>query len=185
MGWTFYHLDYPNKIEEVRNLYTWQEDDRGAEVLDVAANGNIVYAAVHYWNHATNEDEIHAAVVKTATVSRDYFNFGYKDMSESMNPYYYDCPKRILDLLTPTTNEYALEWRRKCAEKRERTNALNRMKEGARISCCDKTLRLVCIKKRGKTRDYWLVEKDGVITWTYWQKSRIIDNGWEVLQSEV
>lgn len=180
MGWTFYHLDYPNKIEEVRSLYTWQEDDRGAEVLDIAASGNIVYAAVHYWNHATNEDEIHAAVVKTATVSRDYFNFGYKDMSESMNPFYYDCPKRILDLLTPTDNEYALEWRRKCAEKRERTNALNRLKDGDRIVSCGKTLeKYTCVLRSGKRSTYFLIVENGQPTFTYMRKSRIIDNGWE------
>ena len=39
-----------------------------------------------------------------------------KTMDETMGPFYYDCPKRILKMLSPTDNEAALEWRRKCAE---------------------------------------------------------------------
>ena len=56
-------------------------------------------------------------------------------MSEDVLPYAYDCPKRILDLLSPTDNECALEWRRKCAEKRAEKNrdALGKIPFGARI----------------------------------------------------
>lgn len=183
MGWTFYHCDNPNKIEEVRNLYTWQEDDRGAEVVDIAAHGNTVYVAVHYWN--PEEDNIHAAVVLTAQNNKDWCNFGYKDMSESMNPYYYDCPKRILDRLTPTDNDYALEWRRKCEEKRRRKTELDKLKDGQRIICNGKTLEKWTQKQRKSSKIYWLVVKDGRITFTYWQKSRIIDKGWEVVKNEV
>jgi hypothetical protein len=38
----------------------------------------------------------------------------YKEMSEDMGPYYYDCPKSILALLTPTESKTAQEWRSKC-----------------------------------------------------------------------
>lgn len=47
---------------------------------------------------------------------KDYFNFSYKDMCESAGPYRYNCPKGILDLLTATDNEYAINWRNKCRE---------------------------------------------------------------------
>ena len=50
----------------------------------------------------------------------EYYNIGYKDMEESEGPYYYNCPERILKLLTPTSNEYALRWRKKCWERIER-----------------------------------------------------------------
>ena len=35
-------------------------------------------------------------------------------MTEHMGPYESACPRRILDLLTPTTHEYALDWRARC-----------------------------------------------------------------------
>ena len=36
--------------------------------------------------------------------------FGYKDMDESMGPCEDNCPRRILDLLTPTESEHAIDW---------------------------------------------------------------------------
>ena len=44
----------------------------------------------------------------------------YKEMSEEMGPGLFRCPARILDRLTPTDNEYALEWRAKCRERLSR-----------------------------------------------------------------
>lgn len=52
--------------------------------------------------------------------TNEWCNFWYKPMDETMGPYYWDCPKRILDLLSPTDNEVALNWRQSCRDKRER-----------------------------------------------------------------
>jgi len=60
----------------------------------------------------------------------DYHNFGYKDMEEPMGPYYYNCPERILKLLTPTTNEYALKWRKKCWERIKRLKSMPKLSQG-------------------------------------------------------
>lgn len=46
--------------------------------------------------------------------SKTWENFGYKDMDESVGPCEDSCPAYILDLLTPTDKEYALDWRRRC-----------------------------------------------------------------------
>src|SRR3546814_16727894 len=46
--------------------------------------------------------------------SRDGHQFGYKDMSENMGPCEADCPAAILELLSPTDHEYALDWRARC-----------------------------------------------------------------------
>ena len=37
-----------------------------------------------------------------------------KFMSERIHPYYYDCPKEILDILSPTEDKLALAWRENC-----------------------------------------------------------------------
>ncbi|MFH7860086.1 MAG: hypothetical protein QXR03_03730 [Candidatus Aenigmatarchaeota archaeon] len=39
-----------------------------------------------------------------------------KIIGENMGPHNYKCPKEILDLLTPTTNPYALKFRKRCEE---------------------------------------------------------------------
>jgi hypothetical protein len=39
-----------------------------------------------------------------------YCRWGYKDMDESMHPYYYDCPLRLLDATKPDGEES--EWRK-------------------------------------------------------------------------
>jgi len=179
MGWTFYHLDNPNKVEEVRNLYTWESGDATCRVVDITTSGNVVYAAVHY--RSSKENYIHAAVVLTAN-RNDWFNFGYKAMSEDMWPGYTDCPKHILDKLTPTNNEYALEWRKACEDKRKRKNALARLKEGTRIMSGGKPLRLVTMSVRRKPKKYWLIEEDGAITYTYVKQSWILQKGWEVIK---
>jgi hypothetical protein len=56
----------------------------------------------------------------------DYNNFGVKDMDETVEPYYYDCPKRILDLLTPTNDERANHWRQ---VNRDRINSKLKLKD--------------------------------------------------------
>lgn len=44
--------------------------------------------------------------------SRDYYNFAYKDMGETMGPEA-RCPVGILKCLSQTENKTALAWRRK------------------------------------------------------------------------
>lgn len=57
--------------------------------------------------------------------------FGYKDMTESMGPCEDNCPRHILDLLTPTDREHALDWRRRCAENLKRRS--RKVADGDRI----------------------------------------------------
>lgn len=46
--------------------------------------------------------------------SEEYW--GYKDMSEDMHPFYYDCPLSLLDAAGQTENEEANRWRAKVRE---------------------------------------------------------------------
>ncbi len=86
-------------------------------VLSSAYKMPAFYAAIERIHKETGERVVWAAVIKiTQLHSRDRYNFCYKDMDESMGPYYYDCPAKILDLLTPTDNEHANKWRAHCRE---------------------------------------------------------------------
>lgn len=52
--------------------------------------------------------------------SRRGGQFAYKDMTEDMGPYYWDCPARLLDQLdklAPTPGQSAIDWRAKCRAK--------------------------------------------------------------------
>lgn len=54
------------------------------------------------------------------------FSIGYKDMDESEGPYMAECPRRILDRLTPCENDehYAIAWRAKCYANLEQAASL-------------------------------------------------------------
>ena len=58
-------------------------------------------------------------------------HFGYKDMDESMGPCEDNCPAHILDLLTSTDKEHALDWRRRCRANLERR--ARKIEDGDRI----------------------------------------------------
>ncbi|MDT7533106.1 hypothetical protein OVY48_06605 [Sphingobium sp. SA2] len=80
--------------------------------------------------------------------------FGYKDMSESMGPYEDNCPQNILDLLTPTQSEYALDWRRRCAENLKRR--ARKIEDGDRIK-----LAAAITFTDGHVGDEFIVQKRG------------------------
>ena len=87
---------------------------------------------------------------------RDHFNFGYKDMDESMGPFECDCPERILDLLTDTDYESAGRWRKRCRENLAKEKAIKGLQPGmvielgTELTCTDgrKMKRLMLVSKR-------------------------------------
>ena len=107
MGWTTFR-----KIPGMSVKDTLQNEFPSFEMLATATvNLTEFYAAVKGKN-----GEVWAFVCAIAFYRGDGHNFGYKDMEESMGPVQQKCPARILDLLTPTDNKYALEWRAACRE---------------------------------------------------------------------
>ena len=107
MGWTYY-CTYGGKIdrlEECRKRFNGQPS--WATVVKDALVDDVYYAAMK----DGKTQEIWALIVLT-----DIYNgeFGYKDMSEEMYPYYFDCPVEILNLLSHTDSENAIEWRKHC-----------------------------------------------------------------------
>ena len=121
MGWTYYDAPvqyrngkrYIDRKAECDKLFNWREEHKSGKVLKSAMVGSTYYAAVQLLNDDVQED-VCAVVVLTKTDCKSHWNFGYKDMNETMGPYECSCPESILKLLTPTTNEYALNWRECC-----------------------------------------------------------------------
>lgn len=154
MGWTSYHATHYTSRGEIDrkaecDAYFMEGLNRGHyDVKKSAMRGSVYYAAVEnllrfkgrdengeaiYEPVPENERETWAAVFLTRTDSKDYFNFYYKDMSEDMGPGDCKCSVSILDLLSPTENEYALEWRRRCWENAKNKNSLGRLPVGSVI----------------------------------------------------
>lgn len=108
MGWSTYHRE-PGQTD--REHFTSQLDDT-QQILECATIKSVFYAAVL----DKRDGKVWGAVcLMQRNLSGDY-NFGVKEMSDTVGPCYYDCPDRILDLLTPTESEYANEWRKTCRE---------------------------------------------------------------------
>ena len=155
MGWTSYHATHYKKGAVDRkaecDAYFMEGLNRGCyDILKSSMVGSVYYAAVKPLKRYSKDDDgnkivvdipikeqqVFAAIFLTSTDNKDYFNFSYKDMDETMGPYKYDCPKGILNLLTPTDNEYANNWRAKCREqleKKKNPNALSKLPVGSII----------------------------------------------------
>lgn len=136
MGWTSCHVEtkykhrkeYIDRKEECDKLFNQPMVAMSSnapvgkyEVLHSTVIGSTYYAAVKKTKFATETEaessEVFAAIVLTKTDIKEYYNFYYKDMDETCGPHKYDCPNKILDLLSPTDNKYANEWRKMCRKK--------------------------------------------------------------------
>ena len=150
------------------------------EVIDSAICGTTVYLATRRTNKATGEFTVWAEVNLTRWDPQGYFMV--KSMSEDMGPYYYDCPKHILDKLTAPYNDAAREWREKCAAKREkrRISEVRKLPIGTKI-------RLTHYWKEGEyiITICTLRGRRSYIDWTHrirFYPDRIEGYGWEVVQ---
>src|SRR3954469_10363647 len=92
MGWLFYHRPKgESDLDHFREKYTGQY-----RLIDGATKNNVFYGAAL----DTKRGTVEAAVILIRRC-RGEFNFGYKDMVESMGPVEAECPERILDMLSP------------------------------------------------------------------------------------
>jgi len=130
MGWLYMRglSGYDSPRSYLDNQFTYSNEDRRCTVLASAlVRMKVYYAAVE--RVAADGDTIVFAVVCLVNYNpraSDGYTFGFKDMDETVGPYEADCPKDILDLLTPTDYPHAIDWRERCRAAlaaREVTNA--------------------------------------------------------------
>ena len=136
MGWT---TTYKPKGEPIldffirEGIFTWGEDCPNTyRVLDSAlVNMRTFYAAIEQVNKETGKRIVWAAIVLVRHYPKDpNHNISWKDMDESCGSYETNCPERILKLLTPTDNEYALGWRKACWGNIEKRKARKNLPPG-------------------------------------------------------
>ena len=210
MGWTSQHADYYKKgiVDRKRECDAYWEEglNRGHfKVLKSAMVGSTYYAAVQVLKEYVGKENevdiykdikngpIFCVIFLTSVDMKDYYNFSYKPMDETMGPYQYKCPISILKLLPETDNEYAKEWRRKCYEQHDRNknpNSLNKLPVGTVIKVimpfdtrrCKEGQEVYLVKedKIGK-RIKWFM-KDSYIYFTQGLMKSISEYGYEIIQ---
>lgn len=104
--------------------------DYKSMVLDYSVRGNTAYMAIEYIDKDSKEVK---RTIVVFLLRKSATEFMYKDMDESMGPYYYDCPLKLMKLVEgyDPINNNALEWRKavyeyhasKKAEKQKQKNA--------------------------------------------------------------
>jgi hypothetical protein len=114
MGWTFFH-DNRAKPGDILARELSDTNDAGAvwSIVDHATRGREWYAVQRV--DKPGADPVFYGLVVLFT--RKNGEFGYKDMTECMGPYYYNAPARLLnmlDKLAPNAPQSAIDWRAKC-----------------------------------------------------------------------
>lgn len=116
MGWT--STKYSKSMEEFTS----------SEAVELLSNELNLFPIKEMYLHEDPEGERHEIYARVchSTASTEFViivlvqiydgEIYWKEMTESMGPYYFNCPKQIYDCL-PTTNKDALEWRAECQKR--------------------------------------------------------------------
>lgn len=127
MGWLFYDRTPANIAAEIRRICTGDDGARSIAPVAISRVGKVWYVAVKA-SFATAELAQASSLARAFTLQpdhsytfgavilteRDGSQWGYKDMDETMGPVESRAPVQILEMLSPTTNHHALEWRERC-----------------------------------------------------------------------
>ena len=119
MGWLYmYSLGgFASPKAYLEDQFTCTGDQKSSRILRSSLVGmRTWYAACEQIDGTSGAREVFAIVclVSYNPRSKDGHVFGFKDMTEHMGPCEANCPAAILDLLTPTDHENAVEWRNRC-----------------------------------------------------------------------
>lgn len=98
------------------------------KLIDYSIVGNVMYMLIHSIPKSHN----FITVLKCSKHRREY---SFKFIEDCMQPYYYDCPERLLKRAT-STNAEAQEWYGKCRlyreAKKEKNGIIELLKKGSR-----------------------------------------------------
>ena len=182
MGWDWTKAMYFYKNGDV---------NRKAEVDSYLGTDRVLKSTmvgtVYYGACKVNENKV-VGVVALTKASR--WEIGFKLMDESMNPFCYDCPDSILDLLTPTDYEESLKWREEC-RKRNKKPKLSQLGVGSviRFTCPCRTTyynegQTVTLVKQIQTiragrRNTYKWVSDGLYSW----KPSIIPSDYTIIKA--
>lgn len=136
MGWLFGYYERRTLIEHLVN-------GNGVKTLKHFLSGNNLWC-VH--EHDGQRWACLYLLRGSPKVKNDPYNWGYKDVCESMGPNELSFPYTWLNLLTPTDSKYANEWR---ARVKARGEKLQKATVGSKWQGYGHTFEI--IKRRGPT----------------------------------
>ncbi len=121
----------------------------------------VFYAAVERVDRTDPDNpqrEVFAFIILLRWVnSAQGYNILFKELDETCGPYEAECPERILDLLTETTCENSLDWRKRCREYHAKRKSTKLLKAGDVVAYGGNTYRL----RENLGRKGWEVEHTG------------------------
>lgn len=121
MGWTSCpRVPGQNDHAFVRQLIT----EMGLTIVAGAMRSSPSYSSTYYAAVHDGDESVFALVVLLDKSERG--RIAYKDLPESVGPWEDEAPEKVLNALSPTDNEYALEWRQRC---RDNLNAASALRE--------------------------------------------------------
>jgi hypothetical protein len=118
MGWTSYKINTSAKTDEVlrRELNCTSAEHGTWEVLESATVGAQWYGIIK--RTPVVADPVYYAMIvlteRKPIKGSDMTEFGFKEMTEDMGPYYYGMPLRMLnklETLVPVVDGFAAKWR--------------------------------------------------------------------------
>lgn len=122
MGWTSYHRPAGQSNAE----HFLAEFSEGTIFHATSTERGAFFAAVE---SPDSPGVVWGLVVLIRRAPRSFLNITTKMMDENMGPVVL-CPRRVLDKLTSTDNEYALEWRERSRVRIERIEHLRKAGDG-------------------------------------------------------
>ena len=138
MGWTGHAPRYDgDKKQWLIDEFTSENADFRWTISDLSIKGSEAYC-IHHQEDKKTGISIHEALVILLSFRKD--EWAYKEMGETVHPYYYNAPKKLLDKidgLYPPFNEQAKQWRHKCRE--NQAKAKTKVKDGDVVKF-DKTI---------------------------------------------
>ncbi len=149
MGWLFTERPYGQSVRAFfEKRFNSETDHAKWEILDCSATFRVAYMAVRITKKETGKTYVVGIVclIRHDPKARDGYNFGYKDMDECMGPNESECPRRILDLLSPIEEicepgtsgfESATAWRARCLAHHELARKSKNLKNGTKIEFKD------------------------------------------------
>jgi hypothetical protein len=123
MGWNSFP-GFKDRWTEKEMKDLFDEDwPQGYKTLESVIVSEPALRSVYYAAVQKPDGSVFASIVLIEKIFKQL----YKNVDENHGPRVFDCPLSILDRLSPTENEYALNWRKRC-----RNVALSRRKASER-----------------------------------------------------
>lgn len=110
MGWTTTYKPVGTSVD------SFFDKEFAGSSIEFVGKGCLKNLSEYYRACYNKKTNTYFALVCKIHFERDsYYNFSYKDMDESENPYLYNCPKRIMDIIerSKPVNDMSKEWRMK------------------------------------------------------------------------